>query len=168
MKNIFLDEIQVNWNLVFFLGFLLHLWKTLLNIYIGVKSTNAHCESVFLSISFDYELWFYILTLWKLIYWLNLNISYLGFINEIVNILVLDLFTSQEAQPVRDWFPYLWLYFANFIDDTARFSFQHIVISYLIFILYIYDLDTYFLTLWKIKLLCSISSWEEGGFALRN
>ena len=29
-----------------------------------------------------------------------------------------------------------------------------------------YDLDTYFLTLWIIKLLCSISSWEEGGFAL--
>ena len=164
MKNIFLDEILS----IFFGGFSFTSEKTLLIIYIGVKSTNAHCESVFLSISFDYELWFYILTLWKLIYWLNLNISYLGFINEVVNILVLDLFTSEEAQPVRDWFPYLWLYFANFIDDTARFSFQHIVISYLIFILYIYDLDTYFLTLWIIKLLCSISSWEEGGFALRN
>ena len=154
--------------LVFFWGFSFTSEKTLLIIYIGVKSTNAHCESVFLSISFDYELWFYILTLWKLIYWLNLNISYLGFINEVVNILVLDLFTSQEAQPVRDWFPCLWLYFASFIDDTARFSFQYIVISYLIFILYIYDLDTYFLALWIIKLLCSISSWEEGGFALRN
>ena len=162
MKNIFLDEI-----LSIFFGVSPLPLKRLI-IYIGVKSTNAHCESVFLSISFDYELWFYILTLWKLIYWLNLNISYLGFINEIVNVLVLDLFTSEEAQPVRDWFPYLWLYFANFIDDTARFSFQHIVISYLIFILYIYDLDTYFLTLWIIKLLCSISSWEEGGFALRN
>ena len=27
----------------------------------------------------------------------------------------------RKGQPVRDWFPYLWLYFAKFIDDTARF-----------------------------------------------
>ena len=52
MKNIFLDEILS----IFFGGFSFTSEKTLLIIYIGVKSTSAHCESVFLSISFDYEL----------------------------------------------------------------------------------------------------------------
>ena len=51
MKNIFLDEILS----IFFLGDSPLPLKRLI-IYIGVKSTNAHCESVFLSISFDYEL----------------------------------------------------------------------------------------------------------------
>ena len=50
MKNIFLDEI-----LSIFFGVSPLPLKRLI-IYIGVKSTNAHCESVFLSISFDYEL----------------------------------------------------------------------------------------------------------------
>ena len=51
MKSIFLDEILS----IFFWGVSPLPLKRLI-IYIGVKSTNAHCESVFLSISFDYEL----------------------------------------------------------------------------------------------------------------
>ena len=50
MKSIFLDEI-----LSIFFGVSPLPLKRLI-IYIGVKSTNAHCESAFLSISFDYEL----------------------------------------------------------------------------------------------------------------